>query len=103
MHAEAGAPSTRLNRQSCPLQELLHHCGARADFHRLASRLSRERLACAWPYTACRAQSEVGPDGSLTLMSATPATIACLALLLPELRATTVVLSGARPHGLEPK
>ena len=77
-------------------QELLHHCSARADFHRLAARLSRERLACAWPYTASRARTEVGPDGSLTLLAATPATIACLAALLPELHATTVVLSGAR-------
>lgn len=79
----------------CNAQEMLHHCGATADYHRLASRLSRERLACAWPYVATRARSEVGADGSLTLLSATPATIACLSALLPETPATTIVLSGA--------
>lgn len=79
------------------LQEMLHHSGATADYHRLVSRLSPDRLAVAMPYTAMRLCSNVGPDGSLTFLSASPATIACLAALLHETSATTLVLSGQWP------
>ncbi len=75
-------------------QEMLHHSGATADYHRLTSRLSPDRLAVAMPYTATRLRSNVGADGSLTFLSASPATIACLAAQLPETHATTLVLSG---------
>ena len=78
----------------CALQEMLHHSGASDDYHRLVSRLSPDRLAVAMPYTATRLRSNVGPEGALTFLSASPATIACLAALLPETRATTLVLSG---------
>ena len=73
---------------------MLHHSGATADYHRLMSRLSPDRLAVAMPYTSTRLRSNVGADGSLTFLSASPATIACLAVLLPETHATTLVLSG---------
>jgi len=76
------------------MQEMLHHSGATADYHRLMSRLSPDRLAVAMPYTSTRLRSNVGEDGSLTFLSASPATIACLAVLLPETDATTLVLSG---------
>ena len=76
------------------MQEMLHHSGATADYHRLTSRLSPDRLAVAMPYTATRLRSNVGADGSLTFLSASPATIACLAAQLPETDATTLVLSG---------
>ncbi len=79
---------------TCDVQEMLHHSGANADYHRLMSRLSPDRLAVAMPYTATRLRSNVGPDGSLTFLSASPATIACLAALLTETHATTLVLSG---------
>ena len=73
---------------------MLHHSGASGDYHRLLSRLGPDRLAVAMPYTATRLRSNVGPEGSLTFLSASPATIACLAALLPETHATTIVLSG---------
>jgi len=63
------------------MQEMLHHSGATADYHRLMSRLSPDRLAVAMPYTSTRLRSNVGADGSLTFLSASPATIACLAVL----------------------
>ena len=78
------------------MQEMLHHSGATADYHRLTSRLSPDRLAVAMPYTATRLRSNVGADGSLTFLSASPATIACLAFQLPETHATTLVLSGVQ-------
>ena len=81
-------------RACCDSQEMLHHSGASGDYHRLVSRLSPDRLAVAMPYTATRLRSNVGPEGALTFLSASPATIACLASLLPETRATTLVLSG---------
>ena len=74
---------------------MLHHSGASGgDYHRLVSRLSPDRLAVAMPYTATRLRSNLGPEGALTFLSASPATIACLAALLPETHATTLVLSG---------
>ncbi|CAK0786488.1 hypothetical protein CVIRNUC_009701 [Coccomyxa viridis] len=82
-------------------KEMLHHSGASGDYHRLVSRLSPDRLAVAMPYTATRVRSNVGPEGSLTFLSASPATIACLAALLPETHATTLVLSVASGHALD--
>lgn len=38
---------------ACP-QELVHHAGGSTDFQRLATRLARERLACAWPVLAAK-------------------------------------------------
>lgn len=73
----------------------MHHTGGTADFHRLATRLSRERLACAWPAVAAK---EVRPDDdTLMMMGSTPATIACLAAQLPRVAASTVVVSRELP------
>ena len=77
------------------LQELVHHTGGSGDFQRMATRLSRERLACAWPVMAAK---EANPaNNSLMVLGATPATLACLAGQLPEVQATTVVISCEPP------
>ena len=50
-----GQISNRGTELACrPSQELVHHAGGSADFQRLATRLARERLACAWPVLAAK-------------------------------------------------
>ena len=77
----------------CSLQELVHHAGSNNDYQRLATRLAVERLACAWPAVADRVASR---DPSMLDVSATPATIACLAAQMPLVRAHTLVINRER-------
>ena len=71
-------------------QELVHHAGGSNDYQRLATRLALERLACVWTAVADKV---AGPDDFLHDISATPATIACLAAQMPLVRAYTLVIS----------
>ncbi|CAL8463840.1 g3374 [Coccomyxa elongata] len=80
------------------LTELVHHAGSNNEYQRLATRLAIERLACAWRGVADMA---LRPDGTLVVVNATPAIIACLAAQLPFIRATTVVISLATLHALD--
>ena len=122
-HASHVQPGSKA-KSGTSAQELLLHCGASGKFHSQACHLSRERLACTWPYldqTAAAAAPAAaktpeapagmrwsapqggsarvhrsGPagGGKLRVQGATPAAVACLAVMLPDLDVTTVLLSG---------
>ena len=77
----------------CSSQELVHHTSCNYGYQLLATRLSVERLACAWPAVAKRVARQ---DPIMMDASATPATIACLAAQMPLVRACHLVVSHER-------